>query len=151
MEEEDGFVCLLVCWDNIVFSDCLSVKVIAHHWLRAAPGVLSIHFFLMLVQMGNLHCVLQVWETAVSSWLYFFFCFNVLLFKIVYLLAGLKPVHCIKLDLFLAVQWIKTFQHFCLIGDRFSVDNQIKYNFNEHLLAVNSMKQRMLDNKVWAK
>lgn len=51
---------------------------------------------------------------------------NVLLFKIVYLLTGLKPVHCIKLDLFLAVQWTKTFQHFCLIGDRLSVNNQIK-------------------------
>lgn len=56
----------------------------------------------------------------------FFFCFNVLLFKIVYLLTGLKPVHCIKLDLFLAVQWTKTFQHFFLIGDRLSVNNQIK-------------------------
>lgn len=147
MEEEDGFVCLLVCWDNIVFSDCLSVKVIAQHWLRAAPGVLSIHFFFNVGSNGEFTlCVASVRNC--SQQLIVFFCFNVLLFKIVYLLAGLKPVHCIKLDLFLAVQWIKTFQHFCLIGDRFSVDNQIKYNFNEHLLAVNSMKQRMLDNKV---
>lgn len=44
------------------------------------------------------------------------FCFNVLLFKIVYLLTGLKPVHCIKLDLFLAVQWKKNIPAF--LSDR---------------------------------
>lgn len=129
MEEEDGFVCLLVCWGNIVFSDCLSVKVIAHHWLRAASGVLSIHFFFFLNVGSNGEftlCVASVRNCSQQLIVFFFFCFNVLLFKIVYLLTGLKPVHCIKLDLFLAVQWTKTFQHFCLIGDRLSVNNQIK-------------------------
>lgn len=136
-----------MCWGNIVFSDCLSVKVIAHHWLGLHLASVYSFFFFNVGSNGEFTLFVASVRNC-SQQLIVFFCFNVLLFKIVDLLTGLKPVHCIKLDLFLAVQWKKTFQHFCLIGDRLSVNNQIKYSFNEHLLAVNFMKQRMLDNKV---